>query len=197
MKLFESRTQRGIRILEAHKAKLIVRPVEATWLGECLDYCQEFFDPKSRYHIMLEGQIKTKHMPRDGTKKEADRVYNLVVKDSEDIISSMITYLREVGAYKKPKRNFLQRFSNEIIVGTLGTLLPSVFGIGYYFGTQRFDKDAYKNSQTIISQESIILSLKSRIFSDSVANAATLTKEKEDSESQRVRDEQKKDTTIH
>jgi hypothetical protein len=125
--------------------------------SESADYALKYLGPNSHLYKSMANFSFT------------NTYYQSTVRERYiSLINSIIGFININGLYKEPKRNFLQNLSNEWILSGLGGLLVICVTIGYYFGTQKFDKEAFKSLETISNYKDSISFFKSRIFSDSI-----------------------------
>ncbi len=66
--------------------------------------------------------------------------------------------LENKGLFKEPKNNLLSDKSNAALIGTIFTISTIVFGIGFYFGTEKINNE-------LIRTENEFNKLKDSLFS--------------------------------
>lgn len=148
----------AIIILENHLEELNnIQSSESlnAWLSASIDYAKRFCGKGSQFEKEFNSVLGTVFLtliPRKGT--------------STETLNSMISYIKNVGL---PSRdNFLQHYSNEWVLGGIGTIILITFAIGFYFGAQKFDRDSFKNLNELMLYKDSVSLFKSRIYSDSV-----------------------------
>jgi hypothetical protein len=152
------RKSKAIKILEKQKQIFIDRSYSSrdTWKQLTASYISDFFGADSgEYYSFFHFQfgVLTSNVYDENIQYKLDSKNNAMI----GLLDNFIIKLKNTGLYKKPKANILSDTNNATLFGLSLTILIVVFGIGYYFGTEKTNRDLiqteirYKNLKDSLS----------------------------------------------
>tara|TARA_B110000091_G_scaffold71127_1_gene78448 strand:+ start:2094 stop:2585 length:492 start_codon:yes stop_codon:yes gene_type:complete len=137
--------KKAIKILEEQRQKVLNPNYKNNqeWIFETALYIKDFFGFNSAEYAWI-AQFKwyVKTSNTDVVSKED--IHEMLGKKPKKVVlflDNCKLILENKGLFKEPKKNIFSHKSNAVLLGTLFTIASIVFGIGFYFGTEKTNKD--------------------------------------------------------
>jgi len=136
-------TKKAISILLRQKSKLLDKNFykDENWVFQTASYIKDFFgDNSTEYSFISRFTFTIKVL----NVTPADEKRRLLAEKEESAIKFLdncIETLQNKGIYKSDKNNFLRNLDNATIIGLIIFFGSTLFGIGYYFGTEKVNKE--------------------------------------------------------
>ena len=139
------RKKKAIKILEEQRQKVLNPHYQNNqeWIFETASYIKNFFGVKSAEYAWI-SQFKWYVKSGNKAVVSTEEIHEILGKKSKKMVlflNNCKLILENKGLYKIPKNNVLSNISNAAILGTLLTMASIIFGIGFYFGTKKTQKD--------------------------------------------------------
>ena len=139
------RKKKAIKILEEQRQKVLNPHYQNNqeWIFETASYIKSFFGVNSAEYAWIsqfKWYVKTSNTDVE-IKEEIHEILGKKPKKVVLFLDNCKLILENKGRYKAPKNNVLSDKSNAVLLGTLFTMASIVFGIGFYFGTEKSNKD--------------------------------------------------------
>jgi hypothetical protein len=145
----------AIKILEIQKKKLedVNLYKDETWVFQTASYIKDFFGESSaEYNFISQftfGVVVLNTTPPDEVR--------ILFKNKEEKVSKFldncIETIRIKGILKTEKLNFLNKLNNGTLIGLIIPIFSGLVGIGFYFGTEKINKE---NAELTIENNRII-----------------------------------------
>ena len=146
--------KKAIQILEEQKQK-ILKPENINsqeWIVETASYVKDFFGFESTEYSWI-AQFKWHVDPKTsvfGTDDEIIEIIDNKPKKAVKFLDNCKQTLKNKGLFKEPKNNLLSDKSNAALIGTIFTISSIVFGIGFYFGTEKTNKELIRTENELV-----------------------------------------------
>ena len=139
------RKKKAIKILEEQRQKVLNPHYQNNqeWIFETASYIKNFFGVKSAEYAWI-SQFKWYVKSGNKAVVSTEEIHEILGKKSKKMVlflNNCKLILENKGLYKIPKNNVLSNISNAALLGTLLTMASIIFGIGFYFGTKKTQKD--------------------------------------------------------
>lgn len=139
------RKKKAIKILEEQRQKVLNPHYQNNqeWIFETASYIKNFFGVKSAEYAWI-SQFKWYVKTGNTAGVSTEEIHEILGKKSKKVVlflDNCKLILENKGLYKIPKNNVLSNKSNTALLGTLLTMASIIFGIGFYFGTKKTQKD--------------------------------------------------------
>lgn len=151
----------AIKILEVQKSKLENNSIykDETWVFQTASYIKDFFGENStEYSFISQFNFMVKVL-NTTSNDETLRLLNEKKEKVATFIDNCIETIRNKGILKEEKVNFLNRLGNGPLVAIIVFIVPSLIGLGFYFGTEKINQDNIVlkeiNKKTIASFDSL------------------------------------------
>jgi len=173
-----------IKVLEQQKAKILDKNHynDETWVFQTASYIKDIFGEKSTEYDYISRFTFTVQVLNTTPKEEI----GLLIQMKEDkvikFINNCIETIKNKGIIKPTKMNFLNKLNNGILIAIITFAVPSLIGIGFYFGTEKINENnielkaanksivkSYDSLEAIITNQSITIDTLSQNY-DSLKN---------------------------
>ena len=139
------RKKKAIKILEQQRQKVLNPHYQNNqeWIFETASYIKNFFGVNSAEYAWI-SQFKWYVKSGNTAVVSTEEIHEILGKKSKKMVlflNNCKLILENKGLYKIPKNNVLSNISNVALLGTLLTMASIIFGIGFYFGTKKTQKD--------------------------------------------------------
>ena len=131
--------KKALEILEEQKQKVLspIFPNNQEWVVETASYIKDFFGFDSVEYSRI-AQFKFTVVALNIEPDEnVNRLLNQKVKDIVLFLDNCKRTLEIKGLYRNPKANILSDKTNFELISIIIAISITVFGIGYYFGTEK------------------------------------------------------------
>ncbi|MDZ4204081.1 MAG: hypothetical protein U1C46_04605 [Bacteroidales bacterium] len=143
--------KKAINILNNQKAKLLDRNIykDETWVFQTGSYIKDFFGDNSTEYSFISGftfMVKVLNVtPPEETRRLLKEQEKKAIKFLDDCIET----ISNKGLCKTDKVNFLKSLDNSTIIALFIFFCTTLFGIGYYFGTEKINKENIELSREV------------------------------------------------
>jgi hypothetical protein len=142
---------KAIKILEEQKQKIVNNEVSKNqeWIVETASYIKDFFGFESveysriaqfKWGLFVSNEESTESIRARGVQNENDIL---------QFIDNCKRTLSNKGLFKEPKNNLLSDKSNASLIGILFAISSLVFGVGFYFGTEKTNNDLIRTENEL------------------------------------------------
>jgi len=138
--------KKAIEILEEQKQKILnpKYPNNQEWVVETTSYIKDFFGFDSVEYSRI-AQFKFSVVTLNiETDENVDRLLNQKVKDIVLFLDNCKRTLEVKGLYKNQKANIVSDKTNFELISIIIAISITVFGIGYYFGTEKTNTELFR-----------------------------------------------------
>ncbi|MDO6489869.1 MULTISPECIES: hypothetical protein [unclassified Cellulophaga] len=148
------RKKKAIRILEEQKQKVLSpdHPNNQEWIFETASYIKDFFGFEStEYAWIAQFKWHVKTLNTDFASNEEIR--EMLAEKPKKVVSFLDNckrILENKGLFKELKNNLLSDKSNAALIGTIFTISSIVFGIGFYFGTEKTNNELIRTENKLV-----------------------------------------------
>jgi hypothetical protein len=164
----------AIRILEIQKQKLddVNLYKDETWVFQTASYIKDFFGENSTEYVFISQFTFGVVVPTTTPPDEMQRLFKYKIEKVSKFLDNCIETIRIKGTLKTEKLNFLNRLNNGILIGLILPIFSGLIGIGFYFGTEKINKDnvelTTQNSRIKSTYDSLqkVIDNKSRLIID-------------------------------
>jgi len=154
--------KKAIQILEEQKQKVLSpdHPNNDEWIIETASYIKDFFGFNSTEYSRI-AQFKWGVFTTTNTSAE-DLNQEIAYKKKNIILflDNCKRTLRNKGLFKEQKNNLLSDKSNAALIGTIFTISTIVFGIGFYFGTEKTNNELIRTEDELVKLKDSLSSIK-------------------------------------
>lgn len=165
------RKSNAIEILEKQKQIFVDKSYQNTsaWLKLTSSYILEFLGQDSVEYLSFskfEFTTRFVNMP--------DKLIELTQKGERSeiigLLQNSIEKLKTGKLYKKQPKNLFSKLSNIKILIIIAPILGAIFGIGYYFGVEKVNKDAINLETKYRNLKDSVSSIKPFVDNNSVTD---------------------------
>jgi len=133
-----------------------------TWVFQSASFVKDFFgEDSTEYNWISQFEFRTLVSSAWSTEQRSAAI-NDKPRQAKQFLNDCIETLKIKGLYK-PKSNFLQRLDNSTLWTIIAFAIPSILGLGFFFGNLKYDKDKLEAEQTIKQLKDSLVIIKSSI----------------------------------
>jgi len=158
--------KKAIEILEKQKQKVLdpEYPNNDEWIVQTASYIKDFFGFDSTEYFRI-ANFKWSIKVINTTSKD-DRKYFLKEKKENIVLflDNCKQTLENKGLFKEPKSNLLSDKNNAELIGIIFTISSIIFGIGYYFGTEKTNNELIRTENKLIKLKDSLSSIKPFVY---------------------------------
>ena len=178
------RKKKAIKILEIQKQKILSpdHPNNQEWIFETASYIKDFFGINStEYAWIAQFKWHVKTLNTDfASNEEIKEMLGQKPKKVVSFLDNCKQILEDKGLFKEPKNNLLSDKNNAALIGTIFAISSVVFGIGFYFGTEKTNNELIRTENELIKlQDSLALK---KTFDPTIGKEKILKTEVKDNE---------------
>lgn len=152
------RKSRAIEILEEQKQIFIEKSYSDrdVWKQLVCSYISDFLGNDSNEYKTFSNFKFIEYFKHNSSESIAYEL-NKEIAEIIGMLENCIEKLKTGKLYRKPQSNILSRLTNERLLAIIFAISSVVFGIGYYFGTEKTNRDfiqteiKYKNLRDSLS----------------------------------------------
>ena len=130
------------------------------WCFQTASYIKDFFGEQSKeYNFITRFSFKNFHNFESEKSNWLTAELTVHKRQAAKFIDDCIETLTHKGLYKAPKTNFLQRFSDNILVAAITVIVPALCWVGFMFGRYTSDVQNFDLRQEVkLLKDSISIS---------------------------------------
>ena len=163
---------KAIEILEQQRQKVLDPdiPINTEWTFETASYIREFFGLDSVEYSRI-SQFNWELQFLNTTQSE-EKLNALNENESNILIflENCKQTIKNKGLFKPTKNNLLADRNNATLISIIFSISIIVFGIGFYFGTEKTNKDFIKTEKENTILKDSLSTIKTLIDSDRMTN---------------------------